>query len=135
MSFILGSRGLKNRLLFLLHFPPPHTAENIQLKFYDFVSEKNLKVFMCVTDNAANMIKAFKVRVFPAASAPRNSSLTHFHDSDDSSDSESDDSDQEMETELLNSEDIFKGALRCCAHSLQLVVHDGMLSIKDDARA
>ena len=92
---------------------------------------------MCVTDNGANLIKAFKVSVFQlkekSASEPN---LQLFHDPEDTSESDvSDIDDIEDVNNELNSENIFKGSLRCCAHTLQLVVHDGLAAINSDIRA
>ena len=92
---------------------------------------------MCVADNGANMLKAFKVSVCQlnenSASEPY---LELFHHPDDTSESDLLDIDniKDLNNEV-NSENIFKGSIRCCAHTLQLVVNDGLAAITSDITA
>ena len=53
-------------LLDFLRFKSPHTAENIHQLTADVLDRLNIKekVFKIITDNASNMIKAFKFGLF-----------------------------------------------------------------------
>lgn len=122
-------------MLFFLHFPPPHTAENIKLAFDDAVSEHGVRIFCCVTDNAANIKKAVEVRLFPKPNS-LSRALTLFNDSDESSDSNSTEAGiTEPADRSVNSENLFEHSFRCAAHSLQLVVNDGLKTLENDLRA
>ena len=59
-----------------------------------------------------------------------------FHDPEDTSESDvSEIDDIEDVNNELNSKNIFKGSMHCCAHTLQLVVHDALAAINSDIRA
>ena len=98
-----------------------HTAENIQSSFDNILRQYNLsgRVSYIVSDNAANMAKAFSVK-FPVTDHEAESLLV-----EDDSLWDTDDP-----------EDVISGAypdashIRCYAHTLQLTVKDGMKHIK-----
>lgn len=108
--------------------PSPHTAENIRKFFDDEVEHLNVRFYCLVTDNAANMKKAFNVRLLPEKQATLSLANSTDEDTDEETLSQSED---ESSTEL-NSEDIFTTSLRCAAHTMQLVVHDGLRAIACD---
>lgn len=97
-----------------------HTGENIKTKFLDVVvGEYGIrdKVRYVLTDNAANMKKAFStgfgsaVWNTPAVDEP---DMWETHE----------EMEQQLENALSVSDNIVR--LSCFAHSLQLVVHDGI---------
>ena len=48
-------------MLFFREVPPPHTSDNIRIKFEDQLDRCSVNCFMVVTDNAANMKCAFQI--------------------------------------------------------------------------
>ncbi|KAL1276314.1 hypothetical protein QQF64_035937 [Cirrhinus molitorella] len=106
---------LKSFLLDCRRFKGHHNAENIVAAFDEILEEYNIsdKVEFIITDNASNMKKAFKF------------AMTEDH-SDDSEDEE------DMVGEPLD-RNVHLGSrqrLSCFAHSLQLVVGDGLKEVK-----
>ena len=102
-------------------FEGSHTAENVLSNYQDIIKQFNLdgKVVYIITDNAANMLKAFVK--FPDVEG-------------DSGDSESDENDDEDEDVYMpvDSQDVLDYLpkhISCFIHTLQLVVHDGIKQI------
>uniref|UniRef100_A0A3Q3BF94 HAT C-terminal dimerisation domain-containing protein n=1 Tax=Kryptolebias marmoratus TaxID=37003 RepID=A0A3Q3BF94_KRYMA len=122
-SYALGSYLLDCR-----RFTGRHTGEHIASAFEEITEEYDIrdKISYIITDNAANMKCAFKVHM------PQQQS--------DDSDSEEDNLDDEHLWEDINSEEDIDlpwssgERLSCFAHSLQLVVHDGMKEVKTISR-
>ena len=54
-------RELKSAMLFFHEVPPPHTSENVRIKFEDELVHCGVSCFQIVTDNAPNMKSAFRV--------------------------------------------------------------------------
>lgn len=120
---------LKSCLLFIIHFPCYHSAENIKLTFDDLVSEKGLQVFVYVTDNGSNIKKAFQARVFFSNDkAAIDQTLKLFHETGviESKSDILDNDDNDDEIACINTKTNFQSGMRCCAHTLQLVVDDGL---------
>nr|XP_023679194.1 uncharacterized protein LOC111850022 [Paramormyrops kingsleyae]XP_023679195.1 uncharacterized protein LOC111850022 [Paramormyrops kingsleyae] len=124
------SKGFYTMQSFLLdcrRFTGKHCGERIASAFEEIVEEYGirLKVSFIITDNASNMKRAFKVSIPQDSEHP---------------DSEGEDLDDEMMWEDI---DAFESAspcssserLSCFAHSLQLVVNDGMKELKAVSRA
>ena len=55
----IDNTKLCTALLFFRELEPPHTAVNIRQKFEEYLMEFDLVISKVVTDNAANMKKAF----------------------------------------------------------------------------
>lgn len=123
---IIDEKGLLSKLLFFKYIPSPHTSANIRKLFDDSVESFNIRFYCIVTDNAANMKKAFSASLIPQ----QVKTIRLFEDSDDN-ESESENEDEDV-THELNSEDIFENSLRCAAHTMQLVVHDGLEAINNE---
>lgn len=109
-------------------FRGQHCAENIRQEYEEAVACNNIadKITNIVTDNATNMAKAFQVTL-PGFTCDKDTSLkedTH------ESDSEDEDEDSSLEPMVFDYpiEDIPKHG-RCFAHTLQLVVKDGMKEV------
>ncbi len=104
-SFLLDCRRLKGR----------HSADNIVAAFNEILEEYNIndKVEFIITDNASNMKKAFKFVM-------------------DHSDDSEDEEDMVGEGEPLDRNFTLgsRQRLSCFAHSLQLVVGDGLKEVK-----
>ena len=114
-------KQLKHSMLFFKEVPPPHTSENIKIHFEDEIDRCEVHCFQVVTDNAANMKRAFQVL------------------RDESDDDTIDGATQETtriwqpeysdELECLEEWTVhelrYDGWIGCAAHQLQLVVHDG----------
>ncbi len=116
---------LESFLLDCRRFCGKHSGENIAMAFDEIVDEYNIasKVEYIITDNAANMKCAFKVK------------LPQDKQHSDDSDAEDGDLDDESLWEDVTWEDETvltrkRQRLSCFAHSLQLVVHDGMKEAK-----
>ena len=93
-------------------FTGRHTADNISAQYEEVVNEFNIadKMTHVVSDNASNMVKAFKLPDYNANS---------HSDSDDTSDTEDDDDPSDVIAHLPQHDG-------CFAHTVQLVVKDGM---------
>lgn len=106
-------------------FTGKHCGERIASEFDEIVEEYGFsnKISFILTDKASNMKRAFKVRL-PDSEQPE---------------SDSDDLDDEMmwEEHVEDFEQLWSSGerLSCFAHSLQLVVSDGMKEVKAIARA
>uniref|UniRef100_A0A3Q3AYL0 HAT C-terminal dimerisation domain-containing protein n=1 Tax=Kryptolebias marmoratus TaxID=37003 RepID=A0A3Q3AYL0_KRYMA len=120
--------ALESYLLDCGRFTGRHSGEHIVSAFEEITEEYGIcdKISYIITDNAANMKCAFKVHM------PQQQS--------DDSDSEEDNLDDEHLWEDINSEEDIDlpwssgERLSCFAHSLQLVVHDGMKEVKTISR-
>ncbi|CAK6977231.1 zinc finger BED domain-containing protein 4-like [Scomber scombrus] len=121
--------ALESFLLDCRRFPGKHSGERIFSAFEEITEEYGIrqKISYIVTDNAANMKCAFKVRM------PQQQS--------DDSESEEENLDDEHLWEDMNPvEDteppwLSGERISCFAHSLQLVVNDGMKEVRDISRA
>ncbi|TRY58760.1 hypothetical protein DNTS_034590, partial [Danionella cerebrum] len=116
---------LESFLLDCRRFCGRHSGDNIAMAFDEIIDEYNIasKVSYIITDNAANMKCAFKVKL------PQEEQHTDGSDAEDGNlDDESlwEDVSWEEETVLVRT----RQRLACFAHSLQLVVHDGMKEAK-----
>ena len=119
--------SLKNAMLFFREVPPPHTAENIRLKFEDELDQCQIQCFQVVTDTAVNMKRAFRV-VYDDAESDANmesSDEESEFDSENESGHASDDLGGVNYWSSAVSLSQFEGWIGCAAHQLQLVVHDG----------
>ncbi|XP_048084331.1 uncharacterized protein LOC125284431 [Alosa alosa] len=115
-----GSCVLEPYLLECRRFTGRHSGERISAAFEEILEEYGIaqKVCYIITDNAANMKCAFKVQM-PLQQASDT-------ESEDDLDDEELWEDTDEDTELgLSGE-----RLSCFAHSLQLVVSDGMKEVK-----
>ena len=104
---------LRSQLLACERFEESHTASNIQHRFDNICKEYNIaaKLNCVITDNAANMKKAFQAN-FPL---------------DDMNTEPLDDDTMYFDMETGNYIDLDeKERLSCFAHTLQLVVADGL---------
>ncbi|XP_078026436.1 zinc finger BED domain-containing protein 4-like [Epinephelus lanceolatus] len=118
------SYSLKSFLLDCRRFTGKHCGERIASEFDEIVEEYGIsnKISFILTDNASNMKRAFKVRLSDS----------------EQPESDSDDLDDEMMWEDVEDfEQPWSSGerLSCFAHSLQLVVSDGMKEVKAIARA
>ena len=52
---------LKSHMLFFIEVPPPHSSHNVKVHFEDQLDIYSLSCFIVVTDNAANMKRAFEM--------------------------------------------------------------------------
>ena len=100
--------------MFLTELPPPHTAQNIWKKFEDEKETLKFNPFCIITDNAANMKAAFEIRLLPEGDA-------NFIDNDEEV--------FIVENCMPNLDSNFW--IGCAAHTLQLVIHDGMHDVLD----
>lgn len=115
---------LQTYLLACRRFKGRHSSENISAAFDEILDEYNIseKVDFIITDNAANMKKAFKVKM-----------ADHSDDFEGGSSSDEEDMDgAQLDTECLLGS---RQRLSCFAHSLQLVIGDGMRELKAMSRA
>lgn len=119
------SYSLQSFLLDCRRFTGKHCGERIALAFDSIVEEYGIshKLSYILTDNASNMKRAFKVRM-PEAEQPEG-------DSSDELD------DETMWEDVEEVSDTWSAGerLSCFAHSLQLVIQDGMKEVKGVARA
>ncbi|XP_060723328.1 uncharacterized protein LOC132844154 isoform X1 [Tachysurus vachellii] len=116
---------LESFLLDCRRFCGRHSGDNIAMAFDEIIDEYNIasKVRYIITDNAVNMKCAFKVK------------LPQEEQHSDGSDAEEENLDDESLWEDVTWEDETimvrtRQRLSCFAHSLQLVVHDGMKEAK-----
>ena len=104
---------LRSVCMFLTELTPPHTAENIWEKFEDEKMTLNFNP-LCIKTDAANMKTALKIRFLPEGDA----------------------------NSIVNDEDVFivqncmpsldpNFWIGCAAHTLQLVIHDGMHDVSN----
>lgn len=114
---------LNTYLLDCRRFRGRHSSEHISAAFDDILDEYNIsdKVDFVITDNAANMKKAFKVKMAGYSDDGENDSLD-----------EEDMVGEQLDTDFLVGS---RQRLSCFAHSLQLVVADGMKEVKVMSRA
>uniref|UniRef100_A0A8C2FGK0 Uncharacterized protein n=1 Tax=Cyprinus carpio TaxID=7962 RepID=A0A8C2FGK0_CYPCA len=107
--------SLKSFLLDCRRFKGRHSADNIVAAFDEILEEYNIndKVEFIITDNASNMKKAFK-----------------FVMAEDHSDDSEDEEDMVGEPFDRNFTLCSRQRLSCFAHSLQLVVGDGLKEVK-----
>lgn len=110
---------LLSAVLACRRFTGRHTADNISAQYEEVVNEFNIaeKVTHIVSDNASNMVKAFKLPGYNANSQS---------DRDDTSDTDGR-SDTELDDDV--SSDVFAHLPQhdgCFAHTVQLVVKGGM---------
>ena len=115
---------LKSVMICSKRFKQKHTAENIRHEYEDIISsyDINKKITCVVSDNAANMVKAFD---FSLSGFETDKSDNECSDDDD------DDDNDENDTFKLNDNDEMKNDClpkhaRFYAHTLQLVVNDGL---------
>ena len=110
---------LQSVMLACKRFKGRHTAENIRHEYEETVSafEISHKITAIVTDNASNMIKAFDF------------SLPGYEDDNTSAEDDSDDENADIEsvdTTNTNEFECLPHHTACYAHTLQLVVKDGL---------
>ncbi|VDI46437.1 Hypothetical predicted protein [Mytilus galloprovincialis] len=98
-------------------FKGKHTAESIRYEYGETLAVFEIadKIFTIVTDNASNMVKAFKT------------SLPGFEDTTDDGDS-GNDKPEDVDCEDKNEDELehLPNHSRCYAHTLQLVIKDGL---------
>ena len=106
-------------------FKGKHSFDNIRHEYEETMASFDIcgKVTSVISDNASNMVKAFDFSI-PGFSTDRKQILDDGKENCDT-DSEAD-SDQEESSDLI-SEECFPKHLRCYAHSLQLVIKDGLI--------
>lgn len=118
------SLELKSFLLSCDRFTESHTGERIGEKFEAVCDEfiiKN-KLDYIITDNAANMKRAFTI-CFPSSDTSKDVSPNHLDDADLWEDLDVNDME---EVHNLLDRNCKKRRLQCFAHTLQLVVGDGL---------
>lgn len=109
---------LRSVMICCKRFCGKHTAENIRNEYEEIIASFDIakKIVAIVSDNASNMVKAF--------------SIPGYEDEDISQDQDSDESDNEVSSSDQEADSDFDICLpqhvRCYAHSLQLVVKDGL---------
>lgn len=129
-------------LLKFVRLKGPHTAENIRNITKDILEELGIsrKIYRIITDNASNMIKAYKFGLTVSEDKDLKNQSQTGDSAENSSDSNSiDGSDSEMEWTFIDPiDDKAEGSsgaeetnlrLSCFAHSLQLAIRDGLNNI------
>ena len=108
---------LQGVMLACRRFEGIHTAENVLTNYEDIITQLNLqgKVGYIITDNAANILKAF-VKL-PGAEVERG---------DDSESDEDEDQDFYITVDSLEKFYHIPQHISCFIHTLQLVVQDGL---------
>lgn len=129
--FILNWK-LHTALLTCKRFHGRHTADNIVAQYEEVINNFNItdKVSNIITDNASNMVKAFSLPGFCQSDAKYDSGSDLDSEPDDD-DEMGDQGDADSET-VESSEELFIYLPQrdgCFAHTLQLVVKDGMKEI------
>ncbi|KAK9953880.1 hypothetical protein ABG768_016000 [Culter alburnus] len=119
---------LDSFLLDCRHFPSRHTGENISMAFDDITEEYTIasKIDYTMTDNAANMKCAFKVKLPQQSVDPSDDNEEETDNLDDEELWEDLDNHQETLLDMTRS----RQRLSCFAHSLQLVIGDGLKEAK-----
>ena len=107
---------LKSVMLACKGFKGKHTADNIAKEFDETMCTFEIFDKIEVTDNASNMINAFKIPSFESIS-----------DKSESSDSDESDDENEVPDDLLYEYIPFKRE-SCMCHNIHLVVKDGLKS-------
>lgn len=137
-----GSVELKSMLLSCQRFSGSHTGERIASAFEEVIEVAGIKnkIDFVLTDNASNMKAAFKTK-FPSAEDENVVTGT----TEDSEDEENDLDDDEGLWQSLEDADLdevecvldqsSKQRLSCFAHTLQLVIGDGLKEMKGLTRA
>ncbi|XP_060732832.1 uncharacterized protein LOC132850357 [Tachysurus vachellii] len=120
---------LDSFLLDCRYFPSRHTGENIAMAFDDITEEYEItnKIDYILTDNAANMKCAFKVKLPQQSVDPAIDSEEEIDNLDDEELWEDVDIMQEIAIDIIASS---RQRLSCFAHSLQLVIGDGLKEAK-----
>ncbi len=132
-------------MLFFREVPPPHTAENIRLRFEDELDQCQIHCFQVVTDTAANMKCAFRVVKGNETENDDNMETEVESESDSEDEGDSHDNDGNMDSHITDelgglchwssavSLSQFEGWIGCAVHQLQLVVHDGNFKVIDES--
>ena len=127
-------------LLDFIRFKGRHTAENIRNITENILDKWNLteKIYRIITDNASNMIKAYKFGLTTTSTNEQQDQSQGDGDDEflsDTNGADYDDSDSEFEWTIVDpiddeNEEIDEEKpnirLSCFAHSLQLIVRDGL---------
>ena len=104
---------LQNAMLVCKRFTGRHTADNIVAQYGEVINAFHIrgKITNIVTDNASNMIKAFRLPGFVV----------------DECDQESESDDDESDVDIDNNVFMYLPSHDSCyAHTMQLVVKDGL---------
>jgi len=109
-AHFISDYELKGVMLACTRFVGSHTADRIFAEYSDLAAKYDIKPFLVITDNAANMVKAFSI--FPEELS---------QDTDEESDGIVECRPATDEFDYLPSE-----RSPCFAHTLQLVVRDGL---------
>ncbi len=123
-SYLLSCKIIKGR----------HTGESICLEYENILEDYGIdaKVFKTVTDNASNMIKAFKVTFTELENVVSSGEHEEEEEQDECSDFENEvDGSEEIDDQLIEQVNISRAdRMSCFAHTLQLTVKDGIDSSK-----
>ena len=129
-----GSLKLTSALLSCQRSKGSHTGERIAAAFDDVIEENGIenKIDFVVTDNASNMKAAFKVR-FPTPDVTEEAEDEGENIEDEAVWHDLEEEDEEQVFTVL--ENSSKQRLSCFAHSLQLVIGDGLKETRGLATA